>query len=259
MVIKRKSFKYLFLQLCVTFCISYILSSDLVGISNDIKDMYLYYFSYQFLGQDISIIHIIISIIPMSVMISMFADSLSYELDKNAAYFFTRTNKRIKWLLNKLVEILIKITLVDILLFIVAFIFFYFLGYKIIDFKEFICIAWKVLILTILTQYILVILSNLISIKINSSYGYIISNLAYIISILNFYYLSSKNKVLFKYIPFTQQLITVQDNEYIDRSIKYFSKYIVGYSFSEAILYDFIILTIIILIGIKQIRKTEFY
>lgn len=256
---RYKKLKYLFLELCVMFCISYILSAHLVDVSKDIKNMYLYYFSYQFVGQDINIIHIITSVIPTSIMISMFADSLSYDLDKNAAYIFTRTKKRTKWLLNKLVEILIEITLVDILMFIIAFIFFSFLGYRIINAKEFISITLEILILLILTQYILIIISNIISIKMDTSYGYITSNLIYIISILSSYYISLKKIILLKYVPLTQHLITLQDNGCINRNIRYFSKYIVGYSFSEAVLYDFFILIIIILIGIRQIKKTEFY
>lgn len=259
MVRKYKKLKYLFLGLCAMICISYILSPDILGFSKDIKNMYLYYFSYQFIGHDISIMRIITCIIPMSIMISMFADSLSYELDKNAAYIFTRTKKRIKWLLNKLAELLIQITLVDILIFIIAFIFYHLLGYRIIDYKEFINISLKLLTALILSQYILIIIANLISIKMDSSFGYIISNLIYIMCILESYYLSLKKIILLRYVPLTQQFITLQDNQYINRHIVFFSKYITGYSFSEAILYDFAILIIIILVGIKQIRKTEFY
>lgn len=254
-----KKFKYLFLELCAMFCISYVLSSDLAGVSKDIKNMYLYYFSYQFIGQNINIMHIMTSLIPISIMISMFADSFSYDLGKNAAYIFTRTKKRTKWLLNKLVEILIEITLVDILIFIIAFIFFSFLGYRIVDFKGFISVTSKILILLILTQYIIIIIANLISIKVGSSYGYIISNLIYIISILNCYYLSLKKIALLKYIPLTQHLITLQDNGCINRNIIYFSKHIVGYRISEALIYDFVILFITILIGIRQIKKADFY
>ncbi len=256
---KYRVFKYLLMEICAMLCISYILSCDLFGVSNDIKDMYLYYFSYEFIGQNISVFQISISLIPISIMISMFADSLSYELYKNAAYIFTRSKNRTKWLINKLTQILIEITLADILLFIVAFIFFYFLGYKIVNFKEFISITLEIFILLLLTQYLLIIIANLISIKLDPTYGYIISNLIYIISILNFYYLSLKKITLLKYIPFTQQLISVQDNDYINRSISYFSKYIVGYGIRDAIIFDLIILIIVILVGIRQIKKAEFY
>lgn len=259
MIREYKKSKYFFLELCVMLCISYILSSDLAGVSKDIKNIYLYCFSYQFIGQDISIMRIITAILPMVVMISMFGDSFSYELDKNAAYIFTRTKKRAKWLLDKLVEILVQITLTDVLIFIIAFIFFSFLGYRIIDFKEFINITFKILTTLILSQYILIIIANLISIKMDSSYGYIISNLIYIICILNSYYLALKKIILLKYIPLTQQFITLQDNKFINRNVKYFSKYIIGYRFSEAIIYDIVILIIIMLMGIRQIRKAEFY
>lgn len=258
-VINNKKLKYFFFQLCIMFFISYILSSDLVEFSNDMKDMYLYYFSYQFIGQDISLIHIITSLIPTSLMISMFIDSLSYELDKNAIYIFTRTNKKSKWLLYKLLNIFVKVSLINFFLFVIAFLFFWILGFEIVNFSYFINLILKLLLLVILTQYILIIISNLISIKFDSAYGYIISNLLYIISILNLYFLSFKNINLIKYIPFTQHVVSIQDNMCINRSILYFSKFITGYKFSNALIYDILIIIIIILFGIKQINKTEFY
>lgn len=254
-----KKIRYIFLEIIIIAVGSLMISSDLIESSKDIKDMYLYYFSYHFIGQELSIIHIIISLLPISVIIAMYVDSLSYDIDKNAKYIFTRTSKRKRWFLSELLKIFKELILVDIILFIIAFIIFYILGYRIVSFLEFIKVVSKLLILLVLTHYILIIIANLISIKASPQYGYIISNLMYIVSILNIYYLSFKNFFALKYIPFIQHIITIQNNECIRRDILYFSRYINGYSFGDAIIYDLILLIIVISIGIRTISKLEFY
>lgn len=259
MKLRSSKKKYLLLEIGILIYVSLILSSDLINLSRDMKDIYLYYFSYNFIGEDIEIFNIIISILPISIIIAMFSDVLSYELEKNAVYFFTRTNKRNKWLLKWFRNILLELLKVNFILFFISFMLFYLLGYRIIDIGEFVDVIFKLFSSSIIMEYILITISNIINIKLESVYGYVISNTIYITSILNFYFISLKDINYIKYIPFTQNIILIQDIKYINRSIKYFSNFIVGYSFEEAIIYGLCILIILILIGIRVIKTAEFY
>lgn len=259
MKLRSRSRRYLLLEIVILIYISFVLSSDLFDISTDMKDMYLYYFSYNFIGEDIEILNIVISILPISIIIAMFSDVVSYELEKNSVYFFTRTKKRSKWLLKWFGDILLELVKVNFILFFISYIVFYLFGYRVVHINEFIYIVLKLFLSTILVQYILIILSNIVNIKLESVYGYITSNIIYIISILDLYFISLDNIKFIKFIPFTQNIVLTQDIKYIDRSIRYFSNFIAGYSFQEAMIYGFCILIILMLIGTRVIKTAEFY
>lgn len=259
MKIKSKRIDLLIILILSMMFISYTLSLNLKGISNDIKDLFVYYYSYSFLTEKFSILKIIKSVLNNTIMISIFAEYLWIELDRNASYIFTRTRKTKEWITRKFIEILRDLIIIQFIQFIFAFLYFYILGFRIIHLDEFILVNLQLFILITTTQYILIIIANLLMLKVNQVFGYIVSISLNIVSLLILYSLYGNSKLLVAFIPFTQYLISIQDNILINRSIPYFMHYIKDYSFYQALIYNAFFIGILILLGRKLINKHEFY
>jgi hypothetical protein len=239
--------------------ISTILSGDLHGITLNIKDIYIYYYSNTFLDGKITIINILTSSFPIIIAISIFADDLSVEIEKNATYIFTRSINRKKWITYKFVHILISLIKIQFIQFSISFMYFSVLGYKITDPKASLLVIIELFLLTTLTQYILIVIASLVTLKTNSIYGYIICNFIFLINIITFNLFYLKKQTLVQYIPFTQYILSIQENILVNRDIRYFSNFIPGYNFTEAVIYDIIIIITLLLVGRKIIEKHEFY
>lgn len=256
---RYKKVNLILLSILTMMIISKILSSDLNGITIDIKDIYIYYYSHTFLGEKMFITNVLISSLPVMVMVSIFADDLSIELEKNAPYIFTRSRKRKKWIVCKSMRMFISIIKIQFIQFSISFVYFSILGYRINETKTLILTIIELFILTILTQYILILITNLITLKTNNIFGYIICNFIFLISIIIFHLMYFKKHILVKYIPFTQYILSIQSNILVNRNIRYFSSFISGYNFGEAIIYDIVIIITLLLISRKIIEKYEFY
>ncbi|GKX66712.1 hypothetical protein [Inconstantimicrobium mannanitabidum] len=254
-----KSICVLTLMIILMLYISITLSSQLHHITKDIKDMYLCYFSYTFINESFSSSKIIISALNTILIVSIFADNLSLELEKNAAYIFTRTKKIKKWLTNKLIYILCSIIKIQFCQFIIAFGYFGILGYRINNVSEFIQVILKLFILIVSTQYIAVIIANLVSLKTNQVIGYIVSISLIIINLIIFYSIYFTKRVLIGMIPFTQYMITIQDTTLVNRSVRYFSHYIKNYYFIHALIFNIVFIIILFVLGRRSIEKHEFY
>ncbi|MBU3175375.1 DUF2705 family protein [Clostridium estertheticum] len=239
--------------------IAKILSGDLHGITLDIKDIFIYYYSHTFLGEKITIINILISVFPIIIMVSIFADEVSIELEKNATYIFTRSVNRKKWITRKFIHIFISLIKIQLIQFSISFMYFSALGYRINDLKSSLVIIIELFILTTLTQYILIVISSLVTLKTSNIYGYTFCNFIFLINILIFHLFYFTKQTLVQYLPFTQYILSIQENILVNRNIRYLSNFIPGYNFTEAVIYDIIIIITLILVGRKIIEKHEFY
>ncbi|MCY6959659.1 hypothetical protein [Clostridium brassicae] len=254
-----KKFNLIILSILSMILISTILNLNLNQMTSNIKDMYIYYYSYTFLSEKMTILNILISSLPMIISISIFADDLAIEIEKNAAYIFTRSRKRKKWIVNKFIYILFNILRIEFIQFSISFVYFTILGYRIKEPKQFLLVFVELLILNILTQYILIIIVNLVTLKINNIVGYIICIFLFLINIITFHLFFLKEQILVKYIPLIQYLLSIKENMLVDRSIIYFSNFIPSYNFIQAVAYDVIIIIFLLLVGRKIIEKYEFY
>jgi hypothetical protein len=199
----NKKWNLILLSMISMMLISAILSGDLNGVTNDIKDIYLYYYARTFLGGNISVFNVIISAFPTMIVISIFADDLSFDLEKNAQYIFTRTRDLKKWVINRFVHMLSDIMKIQFIQFSISFVYFIVLGYKFYSLKDFYMTVIVLFSLTVLTQYVLIIIANLITLKTNNVCGYIISSSIFLLSIIIFHLLYLKKQVLVNYIPST--------------------------------------------------------
>lgn len=259
MKIRYNKLNLILLNIFSMIFISTILSGDLNKVTLDIKDIYIYYYSHTFVGERMSIINILSSSFPIIIAISIFSDDLSIELEKNSTYIFTRSRKRKKWITYKFIHILISIIKIQFIQFSISFMYFSVLGYRINDPKALLLAIIELFILTILTQYILVVIASLVTLKTNSIYGYIICNFIFLINIIALHLFYFKKQALVQYIPFTQYILSIQENILVNREIRYFSNFIAGYNFAGAVVYDIIIIIILLLVGRKIIEKHEFY
>ena len=171
MKIKSKKTDLLIILILSMIFISYTLSLNLKGISNDIKDLFVYYYAYSFLTEKFSILKIIKSVLNNSIMISIFAEYLWIELERNAAYIFTRTRKTKEWITRKLGNNRFDNNSVYAIY--VCVFYFYILGFRIIHLDEFILVNLQLFILITTTQYILIIIANLLMLKVNQVFGYL--------------------------------------------------------------------------------------
>lgn len=259
MRIKNKNAGLFILMIILMMYISTTLSLQLHGETKDMKDMYMCYYSYTFLNEEFSTLKIIISALNTIIIVSIFADAVWIELEKNSAYIFTRTKKSKKWITNKLIHILGSLIKIQLFQFIISFGYFSFLGYRINNINEFILVILQLFLLVVSTQYILVIIANLVSLKANQVSGYIVSNSLIIISLIIFYTVYFSRGILTNLIPFTQYMITIQDNTLVNRNIRCFSHFIKNYSIIHALSFNLIFIIILFILGRKAIEKHEFY
>jgi len=181
---------------------SLIFSKDILLYTDNMADVFIYGNTYNMLGERINVMGILMIAFPNLIMFSLFADSVAIDLEKNAVYIFTRSNKKQKWFLNKCLKIFTKLVVVDFVFMAFQLFIFRCIGFKISSIFELIIIIIKILIFKLLVQYTLILLTNVIAIKFNSIVGYSITCTIYILSIILFH-------TLYKYIniynlPFTQ-------------------------------------------------------
>lgn len=232
-----------------------VLSSEIINITTDMEYMYIYYFAYSFIGEKITIINIIFASIPTIVNLGIFSTYVDNELNKNAQYIFTRSKKRTAWLIKELMKLARDIILVNGVQFIIALMIFSILGFDKLD----IIMVIKLYVLVVLNQYLIILVSNIVCLGIGNSYGFIVSVILYLISILimNIKFFAKKSAI--KYIPFIQNMLSIHSDINCDRSIPIMSNYIENFSIYESIFYVVFLIIVFIIIGINIVKNKEIF
>lgn len=242
----------------IIYITSFSIKSSIIYTSNDLKDLYLAYFSYLPINKSLIITDFIIPISHIIFVVYIFSGYVLNNIKKRGVIIFTRTDKKEKWLLKEYLKMFIKLNLY----FGVQFILFFILGILnniyIVDIREFISVVVLLFIVQVLSSYILILFSNIISIYSNTVYGYFTSVISLCISIVILNILYSCDKMwLIKYLPFTQHLIILNELNFINRNIELFNIKIQNYNLIINGIVYILILTILIYISIKRVRKID--
>lgn len=242
----------------IIYITSYMVKSIIEYNSNDIKDFYLAYFSYLPISQNIRVTDFIVPIVHILFVVYIFSGYVSNNIKEKGAIIFTRTDKKERWILEEYIKIFIRVNLY----FLVQFVLFFILGIinnmYIVNMQEFISVVLVLFIVQVFSSYVLIVLSNTISLYSNNIYGYSTSVIGFCANIvmLNELY-TTEGSWMIKYSPFTQHLILLNELKFINRNISLFNMKIQNYSILTNLMFYLIILTILIYISIKRMKTVD--
>lgn len=206
-----------------------------------------------------NLINILYTMFPTLICVSLAADEVSDDVKKNSMYIFTRTRQRRKWSLKKLVHILNKVLCINLIFICINLTYFYLLGHYAEDIMNLTLITIKLLILNILVHYSIIILCNIIILTFDGIAGYLFCTLSYTLSIALIYAIYFNEGFFIYWLPFTQNIVTIQDWNEISHTIIYTQNYMEGYGFTKALIYCICLITVEIFIFLKMIVRKEFY
>lgn len=242
----------------IIYITSYMIKATVIYNSNDIKDLYLGYFSYLPIGQRVGVIDLIVPIVHIIFVTYLFSGYILDDIKEKGVVIFTRTDKKERWILEEYIKIFIRLNLY----FLVQFGLFFILGITnnlhIINVREFISVILTLFIVQVLSSYVLIIVSNIVSLYSNSIYGYLVSviGLCANMGILNELYINRKMDII-KYLPFTQHLILLDELNFISRNISLFDIKIEGYNLVTNIIVYLLILTMLMFVSIRKIKTLD--
>lgn len=242
----------------IIFITSYTTSTFMLSFNNDISNLVLGYFSFLPISNTNMIKDIMLAILHNCFIIYVFSSYIKDELHNNGPYIFTRTSKKEIWLIKEYIKILKYLIIYYCIQFFLFFIVSKFMGSSIIEISEFTRVVMLSLVFNILNSYVLVLISNTISLFSNIVYGYSISIILLCLNMILFNTLF--NLKLYKYInflPLSQNLITLKKTSFINSGI--FNNFINGYSFNTSIYIMIGIIISLYYISIKIIKKNEIF
>lgn len=238
---------YAFLLL---FCTT-VLSNEMPIHLYQIEDIWLRLFGNAHISEPLSIIYIIWVTMPSIIIISCFADSLSKDINRNAQYIFIRTSKKGHILTRKLIYLLFQYIKIKVTTSFIALALIILQGYRTDSISKAMEIILLQTILTVGIEYCMIILSNILSLQINSISGYIFTVALYLICTIFFCTFYYSNKIPLWGLPFVQTISPV----------KAIDKYMIltNISYTKLILVEFIYILLIIVCGNYIIKRKEFY
>ena len=253
----KKTIYTLILGWIIIYVSSHMAKLNVLYYSNDIKDLYLGYFSYLPIGPRLEIIDLIISIVHIVFVTYMFSGYILDDIKEKGVIIFTRTDKKEKWIISKYINILLKL----IIYFTIQFTIFFILGrlnnMSIIKFDEFISVIITLFIVQVLSSYLLIVLSNTVSLFSNSIYGYLFSIISIIANITLLDGIYKNNFTIIKYLPFSQHLVLFNDLSFINRNILLFNFEIKGYNLATNIMIESVLLCALLYISVRRIKKMD--
>lgn len=252
----KKYFKVILIGFLIILITSYSTNSYILMSSKDISNLFLDYFSYLPISDKTVIKDIVICIMHNLFIIYVFSSYIKDEIHINGHYIFTRTSKKEKWIIKEYGKIFKYLTIYYFIEFILFFIVSKLKGAYIEDFSHFYKSIIILFIFNVLTSYILILISNTVSLFSNSFYGYISSIILLISDIiaLNAFY-NFKNFSIINFLPLSQNLILFKKTSFINQEI--FNKTIENYSFNISIIIMISFIIILYYISSKIIKKIE--
>ncbi|NKF07207.1 DUF2705 family protein [Clostridium gasigenes] len=251
----KKRIYIIILGWLIIYISSYMIKSNVLYYSNDIKDLYLGYFSYLPIGPKLGIMDFIIPVVHIVFVIYMFSGDILDDISEKGVIIFTRTDKKEKWILSKYMNILLEL----VVYFAIQFILFFVLGklnnMSIIEFDEFVNVTIALFVMQVLSSYLLVVLSNTVSLFSNSIYGYLVSTIGILVNVTVLDALYNNN--IIKYLPFSQHLILFNDLSFINRNILLFNFEIKGYTLATNIIVEGLLLCMLLYVSIRRIKKMD--
>lgn len=232
------------------------LSNELYGESNRLVDILMLFYCRFGADTKVDIKSILFSIIPNVVICTIFSDYIVNNLENNYSCIFTRTNRRIIWLLTQTRTCFVKFLFISLIFSIVQILYCRLLGFQIYNFSELSKVFIVLFLLNTGNNFVLILLNNVLSLLLDVKTGYLFANSCYILSVCVYYITFVLRKTPSVAIPFSQTFYVVQTRFHnaASESITFPISLTI---FSAIIIFFYAIL--IILTGISIVKRKELY
>lgn len=226
--------------------------------SKNLESLFLLSFGHLGLGE---IFPVLFWIAPQLYLIWILRDCISSELDANAAYIFTRTDKRAGWLLSKFLFLLILNLLYWLIQFTVLYVIGSIAGFGFYNIQEGIQLILKQYTLMVLLSYFYILVVSILSLKSNVIIGYFVAVFINIFSIFISFFLYEylgKGPTLIKFLPSSQAIITWHDSiSGFPNKLGLFEFRLSGFSVMYSIVYLIIFCLVFIIYGCYSIEHMD--
>jgi hypothetical protein len=153
------------------------------------------------------VIPVLFWLAPQIFMFYFLGDYVSNDLERNAIYIFTRTDRRRSWLIAKILSLFFYVALYYFLQFLVVGTMGWILGYNVLEGLSGIAIILKEFVLLVLLNYMIILMINLLSLSIPVSISAVSVFVAHLfclfLSGVVYEFYKGYSEII-KWLPFTQ-------------------------------------------------------
>ena len=217
--------------------------------------------SFGHLRLDMEIFPVLFWIAPQLYLIWILRDCISSELNANAVYIFTRTGKRAKWLLSKLLFLLILNLLYWLIQLAVLYVIGSIAGFGFYNIQEGIQLIFRQYTLMVLLSYFYILIVSTLSLKSNVIIGFFVAVFINIFSIFISFFVykySEKGPILIKSLPSSQAILTWHDSiSGFPNKLGLFDFKLSGFSVMYSIIYLIIFCLVFIIYGCYTIEHMD--
>ncbi|MDD3314628.1 MAG: DUF2705 family protein [Syntrophaceticus sp.] len=214
-----------------------------------------------YIEEIVFIVPVFLWMVPLIVIIFFLGDYIHRNFDQNAAYIFTRTARRSLWLIGQAVNLFLYILIYYIFQIAVFCVVSTVLGFSMFSWDVGIMLIVSELALLVLSNYMIVLLINVLSLfKLNSLFCVAITlttNIVCIFLSAILYKFYTKNIAIIKWLPFTQGILTWHSG--ISSVADFFPFNIPHFSILFSIVYLIIICLLLLFCGVCKIEKMDIY
>lgn len=218
-------------------------------------------------GLDLSeikqLIPVVSWLIPQLLIMYVLGNYISVNLYSNAIYIFTRTEKRYKWLLKNIINLLLYCIFYYLIQYLSLVIICILTGAQVLMTTESMFNIINVYFFIVLNSFLFVLFINILSLFINELYSLIVGLAVNIGSIFmaGFIYEFYESKIyMIKAIPFVQAFYSLHSDLIILQTYKkidYF--HINNFPISFSYLYILILIILLVSLGTYRIRNKDIY
>jgi hypothetical protein len=227
--------------------------------SKEMMDAVFYFNLYNGFGDAFVMIDLLFSLLPTIIVNSIFADRIAMEIEKSAAYIFTRTSKRKRWMLKITFKLFLQLTGITVFFYFVQLIFFGLSGFYIEDLYTFVIQSLYLLSIIFLENFLLVLLSNVLVMKLGEIWGYIISVSAYCVSVIFIYMIPVNFKAYLHLMPFAQKYTMVSQWSNSSLFFPLWQHSSIEGNYLKILEISFVYIFAVLFWSVMTIRKKEFY
>lgn len=237
-----------------------IIGASIYSSNIDCSNIILEYYSYfpTTLEGSKMVMEILLATINVIYTVYIFFSNIYTYIFEKGIYIFTRTKNINKLIIKEYLKVGKNLLIYYIFQILIFNIFIISMGVEVSNIYNYILYTILSLLSIWLGTYILIILASLVSLYFNEIVGFIVSISLFVTNIIGLNILHNYSKLDYiRYFPFTQYLITLHDEIFINRN--FFDIYVSGYKFIYSLIYIAIIMLIIIFLSIRRIKKIDIY
>lgn len=254
----KKAVVFIFIGILMNFFIFLKIKNNL-SHSQNILNLFVQAYGNLNLQSDEWIRPIMLLLIHPIYLLCILGDYIYIQSKEYGVHIFTRNTSKKQWFISNAKNLLVYILIYYIFQFLTMFLFGELYGFKIFDSRNFFIGISICLFFSIISVYLLLIFCNVLSLYFDEVYSYFISISSIVYNMfLSFTIFKEKfNFNIIKFLPFSQGILGWHNWNLMDRNIHSFNFFINNYSIYFSIVYTFLFLSCLFLIGIKRINTMD--